>query len=215
MTMKIIFFVSVYVVLNSNLYSFSINVKDYNHVTFKSIAETVYTNTDLEGTRVLQMQVASSASFLFYPFDKMSEVRGLSLVWRTSGSINISSHDEEKKKSGDDYPLRIGLALSGARPWLPFFAPMWLKMLDQILKLPSDRLLYFVLGSKAQSDESWLSPFSSEISYKSLTSREEGGWMLANYSFDVPYKIVGVWIMADGDQTKSSFITTLKELNLR
>jgi hypothetical protein len=49
-----------------------------------------------------------------------------------------------------------------------------------------------------------------------LASRpvDGGVWNAAEASFSPPLKVVGLWLMADGDNSKSSFRTELRKLTV-
>jgi hypothetical protein len=46
------------------------------------------------------------------------------------------------------------------------------------------------------------------------TVKEPDEWYFAQHSFSVPVKVVGLWLMSDGDNTKSNFSVLIKDLEI-
>ena len=102
--------------------------------------------------------------------------------------------------------------MSGEAPSIPFFAPAWIKAIGDNMKLPSDKLLYLVVGAKNKPGARWESP-SDSMNFLALASTPgKDGWMKVDHTFKTPHKVVGLWIMADGDNPESVFETRVKSL---
>ena len=43
---------------------------------------------------------------------------------------------------------------------------------------------------------------------------EADGWNLAQHTFAEPLKLVGLWLMTDGDGAKSTFVVSIKDLEV-
>ncbi len=83
------------------------------------------------------------------------------------------------------------------------------------MKLPTDRMLYLVVDAKHAPGELWESPYSGSMTLMSVASVEgKDGWRQAAVAFPEPKQVVGLWLMADGDDTGSTFETRLKDLVL-
>ena len=119
------------------------------------------------------------------------KVKKLSFLWQKKGELKVKSSDHESSKKGDDAYFRLGLILSGEAPSIPFFAPAWIKKSREVLKLPSDKLLYLTVGSKFPAGKSWESPYSSSISSLSMASTEKEGWMHTSQEFAKGIKLSG------------------------
>ena len=138
----------------------------------------------------------------------------LRVSWKMNGFVKGASSETEKIKEGDDFPLRIGLMIKGSKPIVPFFAPAWAKALGDLMVLPSNHMVYFVLGAKSSPGEIWKSPFSNSIETRAVQSiQNDSGWSIADQTFS-PIEVVGLWIMGDGDNTKSVFSASVNELVL-
>ena len=79
----------------------------------------------------------------------------------------------------------------------------------------SDKMIYIISGSKHEHGQHWKSPFSDEVEIIAAGSRTQpDGWNVSEYTFKNAQSIVGLWIMADGDNTQSTFTSKLKSLTL-
>ncbi len=188
------------------------NPADFQPVTFGKIPPTVYERSGDS----LKMTVVKSSSFLLKPFEAERAVSSVSFEWQSQGELHVKDAAAEKTKEGDDGHLKICLMISGKAPLVPFFASAWVKAVRDAMKLPADRLRCLIVGTKAKVGEKWPSPYDDSIELVAVDGPDEGkGWRRADAKFDQPLRIVGVWIMADGDDTGSEFTTRLRDLTLR
>ena len=185
-----------------------LNPDSFTHITFDGIPTTKY-HLD---NKALVAHVKNSSSVLLKAFDKKKSLKSISFKWKSQGILKTESASQEQTKSGDDAILRVGLILSGKAPMVPFFAPAWIKKSRDALKLPSNKMIYLTVGSKNKPGSQWESPYSSSIISIALPSTEEEKFYRASHKFPKSIDIVGLWIFADGDNTKSSFNSTLWDL---
>ena len=105
--------------------------------------------------------------------------------------------------------------LKGNEKWLNPMAPGWIKKVRETMHLPSEMMIYLVAGSQHKPGEYWKSPFSNDVGIIAADDiTTDDGWLLSQHEFKSPLDIVGLWIMADGDNTASSFSTSIKSLIL-
>lgn len=188
-----------------------LNTAKLKHITFDDLPTTNYSYN----SGVLTMKVKKSASFLLKPLEQVTAVSRVAFEWKGLGQLKVKNAEDEKSKDGDDSRFRLGLILSGEAPTIPFFAPAWIKAIRDNMKLPSDQLLYMVVDTKNKPGTIWDSPYSDSMRLLSIASSPiEGGWMKVDHKFDRPYKVVGLWFMADGDNTESTFETLLRNLSI-
>ena len=188
------------------------NPADFHPVTFSKIRPTVYERSGDS----LKMTVARSSSFLLKPFDAERPVSLVSFEWQSEGELRVKDAATEKTREGDDGRLKICLMIAGKAPLLPFFASAWVKAVRDAMKLPADQLRCLLVGTKAKVGEKWRSPYDDSIELLAVDGKDEGkGWRRVDAKFDMPLKTVGLWIMADGDDTGSEFTTRLRDLTLR
>ncbi len=187
----------------------TVRLEEFHHVIFKDIPATKY--SEEEGA--IKADVASSSSFLLQPFTVVKTIKKVQWRWKMTGDLKVESFSQLKTKAGDDAVIRIGLIKSGSAPTVPFFAPSWIKAIKDHMKLPGDEMQYLMAGGPADSGASWVSPYSKSMSMLQAASlAEEGGWHLSQHVFTEPLKVVGIWLMADGDDTKSNFSVSIKNL---
>jgi len=162
----------------------------------------------------LKITVEKSASALIIPFQKIHRLTGVSFQWYALGKISGASEETERSKKGDDALIRIGLIISGPKPIVPIFAPDWIKKVQTTLHLPSNRMIYLTPGMKNSAGTKFEHPYSSSIEVWSVASTPVGvPWNKVAVEFP-QLNVVGLWIMADGDNSGSDFVTHLKKLQL-
>jgi hypothetical protein len=185
----------------------------FEHVHFPALPKTLYTTGS---DHTLSADVQKSASFLLKSFDTALQVSRLRLVWKSSKDLSAKiTPSVIKTKSGDDAVLKIGLLLKGDPPFMPIFAPRWIKQVRQYLKVSTDRMIWMIVGTALPDGEEWESPWNSRIKHVAVASRTvNDGWHESATAFE-PLSLVGVAIMADGDNTSSSFTTNVRELALQ
>ena len=185
---------------------------EFEHIHFRRIQPTIVSF----GDAVINFDVHKSSSFLLQAFDEIRPVSAVSFEWKASGMLNKSSRYHEKTRAGDDAWLRVGLIISGEPELVPEpLLPRWVIKVRNTLKHPSDRMIYLIPDAQHDPGESWKSPFSSNIDMIAIDSEETGdGWNQARYVFAEPRQAVGLWIMADGDNTASIFNSQIRNLVL-
>lgn len=183
---------------------------NFEHVHFKRIQPTLIRfNQD-----TIHFDVNNSSSFLLLAFDTIRAVRTVSFEWKAHGKLNKDSIAQEKTREGDDAWLRIGLILSGEPDQVPeLLLPHWVKQVRNTLEFSSEKMIYLIPGAWHAPGQIWSSPFSSNIDMISVPSRPmNNDWKQAFYVFPEAQQIVGLWIMADGDNTDSMFSSQLRNL---
>ena len=175
---------------------------------FKDKPETAYQFKD----STLSFVVKKSASALILPFAEPCKLTRLSIIYQMQGQPKLAGSSAEAEKKGDDSFFRIGLMISGKAPLIPFFSPAWVKKLGTILKSPSDRMLYLWLEAQHRPGETWLSPYTGSIQNVGMTSVVKDGHREAVYAMTSPAMVVGLWLMADGDDTGSEFSGTIMHI---
>ena len=193
------------------LAALSLDSASFHHITFKDIPPTKYEFAGDHAT----MAVTKSASAMVQSFPTVRTVTAMQFEWRGTGTVGVLDARHEQTKRGDDARLRIGLMLEGKKPTVPFFAPAWIKAVDAVMKLPAERLQYYVVDAKAAPGSEWDSPYASSIVNLALASTpDKDGWNKVRYKLPGSVTIVGIWLMADGDDTGSTFTTELRALDL-
>lgn len=180
-------------------------------VKYGSIPSTTYQFFGKE----LTATVNSSASGLVYPFPHWRSVQRISFKLKIKGRLDLSSAKVEASKKGDDNYFRIGLMVSGKAPFVPFFAPGWVKLTRDYLKHPSNGMQVYFVNAQHKPGATWFSPYSKSIQIYSVTGVMTGdGYSQFTIKLKQPIKVVGLFLLADGDDTKSSFKVWVKNLKI-
>ncbi len=182
------------------------------HLTFRGIAANRYHAT----ASTLKIEVDRSASFVFYPFDRIQPVDTVRFEWKKTGTLRVIDAAHEASKAGDDAVLRIGLMLAGPADDFPNpLAPQWMRQLKRALAFPSAAMDYLIVDARHPDDAIWSSPYSDHVTMIAAPSQPlDSQWQRAGYTFTSPRQVVGLWIMADGDNTASTFTVWLRRLTL-
>jgi len=183
----------------------------FEHISFSRIKANRYTYHDQQ----LQIDVDGSASFLMMPFDTVRQVNKVSFEWRSDGVPHVKDSLHEKKRGGDDAVFKIGLLLKTENSLPNPFFLSWIKQVDKLLKFPSDHLVYLVPNAQHPVGEQWENPYNHRATMISVNSHAEiSGWQACSYNFQQPLDVVGIWLMADGDNTNSSFTSHVKNIRI-
>jgi len=188
-----------------------LNADNFEHIEFKRIKKSRYSFYDQQ----LQVAVEGGASLLMKPFDSIKKVQQVSFKWRSSGAPKIKDAKHEEQKQGDDAVFKLGLLLEGSGSFSNPFVPAWVKRVDGLLKYPSEDMIYLVANSKHVPGQRWANPYNKRVTMIAIESVGDAqGWQRTSYYFDVPVNVVGLWLMADGDNTDASFMVHIKDIKL-
>ncbi len=188
-----------------------LNKDNTTHITFKKVKPSNY----FFKQGALKIQVNNSASFLLLPFENTRQITKVSFQWKKSGMINIKDSEHEETRQGDDAYLRVGLALKGKNTVANPLAPQWAKQVREVLHHASNKMIYLTPGSKHNVGEHWKSPYTDDVDIIAVSSKiKADGWNYSEHEFEDSQSVVGLWLMADGDNTQSTFTSWLKSLTL-
>lgn len=202
-------------------------------ITFSGVPPTKYS---VNSKGELLFQVSKSSSTLIYPFKEPKKLKGIKFEAYTSRRNPSYSAKIEREKKGDDAGLRVGLIFEGEERFIPFFAPSWVKEVRKVLHFPPGKMIYFLLGTKQQNGEDWPSPYTDSIwNYVPLSgvkaeplgaASSKPRYTVNAGSSSEPYRtydvvlsedqqkrpVIGLWLMADGDNSEDSFQSGLRRL---
>jgi hypothetical protein len=180
------------------------------HIHFRRIQPTIVTFKE----DTVHFDVKKSSSFLLLGFEEIKTVNTVAFEWKADGMLNKDSADQEKTRKGDDAWLRVGLVISGQPDRVPeALLPRWLKQVRNTLHHPSNKMIYLIPDARHAPGETWRNPYNSQIEMISVPSQQiDNGWKRASYQLVTPQHTVGLWIMADGDNTASIFSSQLRNL---
>jgi hypothetical protein len=185
---------------------------ELQHIEFGRIPANEVTISD----GMVTFNVMESASFLMQGFDKVMPVKKVDMSWKSEGVPSLRDAEQEKQKAGDDAVVKLGLLLRAEKERFKPFLPAWMKQVREGLSYPSEMMIYLVADSRHAAGQRWLNPYNERITMVSMLDAQAGdGWYRSSIEFDEPVEVVAIWLMADGDNTGSSFVTTVREIVLR
>jgi hypothetical protein len=198
------------VTVQLNAEQIALDKDQFTHVHFKRIKPNQVEFKD----KAIHFDVNRSASFLLLAFDDIRRIRAVCFQWNANGMLNKNSIEHENSRKGDDAWLRVGLIIEGRPDHIPeALLPRWMKQVRQTLKHQSGRMVYLIPDALHTPGDTWKSPFSSDVDMISVASRDmDDAWKQVSYEFTNPQQVVGLWIMADGDNTGSIFESRLRNL---
>jgi hypothetical protein len=189
----------------------SLQAEDFEHIQFKKITASRYTFHD----QLLQIDVDESASFLMLPFTAVKKINRVSFEWRSVGLPRLESAHHEEQRKGDDAVFKLGILLKADDSLINPFLPSWMKHVEALLKFPSENMINLVAASHHAPGEQWPNPYNKRVTTIAIGSVEKDqGWMQAAYQFEQPVDAVGLWLMADGDNTHSKFTTYVRNIRI-
>jgi hypothetical protein len=190
----------------------SLQADKLEHIQFKKITANRISYQDQQ----LQIDVDNSASILMLPFDTVKQIDQVTFEWRSESGPLSKDLQHELERSGDDAVFKLGLLLKSDNDSINPFVPAWLKRVRELLKYPSEEMIYLVAGARHPAGERWLSPYNKRITMVSVASRDIGsGWRQSTFQSEQPLKVVALWLMADGDNTHAEFGVTIRNIVLK
>jgi hypothetical protein len=166
----------------------------------------------------LRISVEASASPLFYHFDETLLLRSVFVEGSLTGVPKLPDSKIEGERGADDSPLRFGVVVEGEKKlgWLEkLFAPAWLKRLTEIVPDKPFGGVRFLTLAQTLDVGTWRphpkSRYLSEEVVKKITAP---GPFSFEKIYAEPPRAMGLWLQADGDDTKSSFEVKLNSILL-
>ena len=79
----------------------------------------------------------------------MQKVSKVSFQWRSAGEPAVKNEEHEGKRNGDDAVFKLALLLRADETLFNPLIPSWMKRVDKLLSLPSEKVIYFSRWSEA------------------------------------------------------------------
>lgn len=185
--------------------------QSFEHIQFGKIKANNFV-FDEQGLRI---KVNDSASFLMQSFETVRKIKRVRFQWKLSGKVLTKDAEHESQREGDDAILKLGLLIKSDDILFNPFVPSWLKTVRQNLKFSSKDMIYLVANAKHAAGDLWVSAYNERVTMISVSSVvDKQGWNQASHVFVQPVEVVALWLMADGDDTHSSFSTQVKEIQI-
>lgn len=194
----------------------SLKEENFEHIKFSRVKPSHYIYHDQQ----LQIDVDDSASFLMQTFDPIKQITQVSFEWSNDGIPQIKDAQHEEQRDGDDAVFKLGLLLKTGDSFPNPFIPKWMKRVETLLKHPSENMIYLVANAKHATGQRWGNPYNKRVtmiavdSVLNKSSGDNQSWKQANFQFETPVNVVAIWLMADGDNTHSSFTVRIKNIRI-
>lgn len=168
----------------------------------------------------MRISVRQSASPLLHRFDAPTQVTGFKIKAKVSGQLPDLKADIQGRPQTDDFILRFGLIVKGRSKLNWFqrqFAPGWLVKMEKLLpnSYGIKEVMFFTTCQHQiiyqQLREHALDPSLKETCVKLI---KETGSFEIDHQLEKPLEVVGLWIGADGDQTKAEFDLNLEKVEI-
>ncbi len=166
----------------------------------------------------LTIEVKRSAAPLVYPLPTPLRVQSVRARGHVSGTLNVSAR-QQGQVGFDDYALRLGLVeVGGRRPGFleRRFAPAWLRRLWNLVPAGTgvSQVRFFNLGvNSSQKGQRRRHPMSTLVLEQVVAVPDPNGRFDIHETLE-PVVVAAIWISADGDDTRSSYVLTLERLEL-
>lgn len=191
----------------------SLTAGDFEHIQFRTKTPTAYSYH--ENDNGLLIKVDNSASFLMQAFTAVKQVNQVSFEWKSEGLPAIENAAHESRRSGDDAVFKLGLLIETPDAISDVLLLSWMRRVDSLLKFSSDEMFFLVAGAKHVAGQRWVGPYNNRVTMIAMNNDAgEQGWFQASYQFSEPVKVVAIWLMADGDDTSSSFTAHIKNIKM-
>jgi hypothetical protein len=186
-------------------------------ITFDGIKPTVFRQVETPSGEGITMTVRNSSSFLVHAFKNVETISRVTWNMQYNELPAVKNQSDESSRSGDDFVLRVGLITAGDHKHVSMFAPDWIKQLAKILNVPAGKVVYLVVSRYHPPGSIWPSPYSDQLSYVSVAELRvpsHPDWLAVSYTLPTPIRVVGLWLMADGDNTNAAFSAAISRLHI-
>lgn len=147
-------------------------------------------------------------------------MKSITIRGRVEGTIHSDPAALWKPEAADKY-LRVGLVHAGGKPLGTLrraAAPAWIRTLDDVLCADGrgpTRIDNLILAPHAE----WVgkarqNPGMKQVHERITAAPEKDGSFTMTVIFDNPIDALGIWLMADGDDTGSSFKVTVTAIEI-
>jgi hypothetical protein len=169
----------------------------------------------------LHISVESSANLLAYCLKENVDVNGVLLQGSITGFPIIPEDKQQGDKQADDFAIRLGLVISGAKKLSKIekcFAPELIKRLCELA--PNSQGINHVLFLNMANDPppEWRKrthPVGKGLLREQICSiKDEPGDFRIKVTFQKPYDVSALCIICDGDDTKSKYQITINNIQL-
>lgn len=135
---------------------------------------------------------------------------------------NLTTRENARwQKGNDDALLRVGLVHAGGKPLNALqrnTAPGWIRTLDKVLcadgRGPARIDNFLLTPHRTWIGKSRQHPKMKQLHEQFTASPDHDGGFTLTASFDPPIDALGLWLMADGDDSDSTFSVIISDIDL-
>jgi len=167
----------------------------------------------------MTVTVDQSASPIIYPLDNPQTVTRVTVTGNLSSLLNVPA-ERQGLQGSDDFTLKIGLVVAGDKTLnglQKLFSAKWIrKLFDLAPEGTGIDKIYFLNAVQYKSllGQQRQHPLSDLIYENNVWLLDKTGDFTLDYNLPNPQKVIAVWLSIDGDDTRSSYTTTIKSLLL-
>lgn len=168
----------------------------------------------------LTLKVQSSAGGLVRQLPKGTRVQSLIVTGSVEGELKVDA-DRLWQKGHEDAYLRVGLIVAGGRPLgrlERLIAPAWIVTLDEVLcadgRAPSAIHNQLLVPHAAWIGQQRPNPHMAQLVDHMVATPDANGRFTLRVDLPEALELVGLWLMADGDDSGSTFTVTVDSLEL-
>ena len=166
----------------------------------------------------LNIKIENSSSILIYPLQEAKELNKIKISGKLIGNLNFTKN--QGNENFDDFTLKIGFIVSGDKKLSglkKLFAPKWIK--DLHLLIPKETglshlELFVAVKDKKLLNTNRLHPLSDLFHENFIFDLSKEG----NFNFESKtkskFKVVGLWMSSDGDNSKSQYSIQINSLEI-
>jgi hypothetical protein len=167
----------------------------------------------------MSIKVMGSASPIIYPLDAPRLVHRIEMTGSLNQLLTLNA-EQQGVKGNDDFTLKVGLVIAGDKTlngMQKWFSADWIRRLYELAPRGGGvDSIYFL---NAVQDSSSLGrqrqhPLSELIFENNVWLLDKPGDFALTYSLDRPRQVIAIWISIDGDDSRSTFTTLIRSLQL-
>lgn len=189
---------------------------DWHPLQFRRI-EPIHSSVQSEK---ITLEVKSSAGGLVRSLPKETRVKSLVVTGSVKGELKVDA-DHLWEKGQDDAFLRVGLIVAGGRSMTTLerlMAPAWICTMDDVLcadgRAPSAIRSQLLVPHAAWIGKQRPNPHMKQLVDHIVATPGADGSFTMRVDLPETLELVGLWLMADGDDSGSTFTVVVDSLEL-
>ncbi len=166
----------------------------------------------------IKVSVNNSASPLVYKLDRFYKITGFEVDLKVDGDLKNEPYG---KTIEEDSLFRLGLVVEGKQTLSgvkKLFAPDWIKKLFSLAPEGAglDKIYFFNVGRSTESLSVKRNHPKTDLMVEEIivVRKKTEPALKIKYQLAIPLNVPALWISIDGDNSKSTYVTTIEKLTL-